>query len=270
MTTVTAPLGAAADVLWEADRTVTAIAPVTARWPELDADAAYRIQDELLQRRIALGQTVVGLKLGLTSRAKQRRMGIAEPILAWLTDAMVLPAGIPVPRGRFIQPRAEPELVLLTEYELRGPGMTAARAWAAVGAVLGGIEIIDSRFRDYRFTLPDVIADNASSGAFVLGSVGRTARDLDSTLEAVLLEVDGKIVDSATGAVVLGQPGEALAWAVNQLGARGHRLPAGSIVLTGGMTDAVPIAGTSRISAHFSNLGSITISEATTRTETRS
>ncbi|SEF29629.1 2-oxo-3-hexenedioate decarboxylase [Amycolatopsis pretoriensis] len=232
--------------------------PLSEEWPELDVDTAYAIQAEALRQRRARGETLVGLKLGLTSRAKQERMGIDAPLLAWLTDAMVLPAGVPVPR--LIHPRAEPELVFVMRDRLAGPGVTAATALAAVDRVYGGVEIIDSRYADYRFTLPDAVADNGSSAYFSVGPVGLPPASLDLSLEAALLEVDGQIVDTATGAAVQGHPAEALALAANALGARGLAVEPGWIVLTGGMTDAVPLRSGSRVAAHFSHLGSITLS----------
>ena len=238
--------------------TVSERAPLSADWPDLDVDTAYAIQDEALRQRRARGETLVGLKLGLTSRAKQQRMGIDSPLLAWLTDAMVLPAGVPVPS--LIHPRAEPELVFVLGRRLAGPGVTAATALAAVDRVYGGIEIIDSRYADYRFTLPDAVADNGSSAYFSVGPVGLPPSSLDLSLEAALLEVDGQIVDTATGAAVQGHPAVALALAANALGARGLALEPGWLVLTGGMTDAVPLRGNSRVAAHFSHLGSITLS----------
>jgi 2-oxo-3-hexenedioate decarboxylase len=232
-------------------------APLTEWWPELDLATAYAIQDEALRMRRERGETLVGVKLGLTSRAKQQRMGISAPLLGWLTDAMVLPAGVPVPR--LIHPRAEPELVFVLGRRLAGPGVTAATALAAVSHVYGGIEIIDSRFIDYRFTLPDVVADNGSSASFSLGPVGLPPSSMDLSLEAALLEVDGQIVDTATGAAVQGHPAEALALAANALGARGLALEPGWLVLTGGLTDAVDLRPGSRVAAHFSHLGSVTL-----------
>jgi 2-oxo-3-hexenedioate decarboxylase len=232
--------------------------PLSDDWPDLDVDTAYAIQDEALRQRRARGETLIGVKLGLTSRAKQQRMGIDSPLLAWLTDAMVLPAGVPVPT--LIHPRAEPELVFVLGRRLAGPGVTAATALAAVDRVYGGMEIIDSRFADYRFTLPDAVADNGSSAYFGLGPVGLPPSSLDLSLEAALLEVDGQIVDTATGAAVQGHPAEALALAANTLAGRGLALEPGWLVLTGGMTDAVPLRPGSRVAAHFSHLGSVTLS----------
>jgi len=249
----------AAEILLAAAGSATDRDPLTDSWPDLDVSTAYAIQDEALRVRQARGETLIGLKLGLTSRAKQQRMGIDSPLLAWLTDAMVLPAGVPVPQDRLIHPRAEPELVFVLGQRLRGPGVTAATALAAVDKVYGGIEIIDSRYADYRFKLPDAVADNGSSAYFALGPVGRRPELLDLSLEAALLEVDGQIVDTATGAAVQGHPAEALALAANVLAARGLALEPGWLILTGGMTDAVELAPGSRVAAHFSHLGSITL-----------
>lgn len=247
----------AAEVLLACEDERTDRGPVTAEWPELDIETAYRVQTETLRRRQARGEQIVGVKLGLTSRAKQKRMGIDVPLTAWLTDAMALPTGEPVPQSKLIHPRIEPEIVFVLGERLEGPGVTAAQALAAVEYVYGGAEVIDSRYKDFKFTLPDVIADNASSGAYVTGPIGLPVADLDLAMEAVMVEVDGAIVDSATGAAVQGHPAEALALAVNDLGRRGFALEAGWVVLTGGMTDAVFAPPGSTVGLHFTNLGSV-------------
>jgi 2-oxo-3-hexenedioate decarboxylase len=249
----------AATELLAAQDTPSAREPLTDEWNELDLRMAYAIQDETLCRRIERGEQLVGVKLGLTSRAKQERMGISSPLVAWLTDAMTLPAGAPVPGGSLIHPRAEPELVFVMKERLSGPGVTAPRAMSAVGRVLAGVEIIDSRYRDFRFTLPDVVADNASSARYLTGSIGLVPEQLDLALEACLVEVDGVIVDSATGAAVQGHPAEALALAANTLAERGLAIEPGWIVLTGGMTDAVPVGPFTSVRMHFSHLGSLVV-----------
>ena len=247
----------AAAALLDAEEARADREPLTDDWPGLDLVTGYAVQDETLRRRLARGERLAGLKLGLTSRAKQQRMGIAAPLTAWLTDAMVLPAGAAVPRERLIHPRAEPEIVFVMRDRLAGPGVTAAAALAAVGSVHAGVEVIDSRYRDFRFTLPDVVADNASTGCFVTGPVGMPPAGLDLALEACLLEVDGQVVDSAAGAAVQGHPAEALALAANDLGRRGLAVEPGWIVLTGGMTDAVPVPPGTSVAAHFTHLGSV-------------
>ncbi len=249
----------AADVLLTAERSRTARTSIQHEWPGLTLEVAYAAQDIALADRRSRGETVTGIKLGLTSRAKQQQMGVDEPSVAWLTDAMALPTGLPVPRDRLIHPRAEPEIAFVLGRPLTGPGVTAAQALAAVDYVTSAIEIIDSRYSGFKFTLADAVADNNSSGVYVTGPVLRRVDEIDLSLEACLLEVDGDIVDSATGSAVLGHPGEALAFAANTFGARGVTLEAGWVVLTGGMTDAVAVEPGSRVSAHFTSLGSITV-----------
>lgn len=258
---------------WSVDRAATELlaaedartdrSPLTDEWADLDLATAYRIQDETLRRRLDRGETLVGVKLGLTSRAKQHRMGVSAPLLAWLTDAMVLPAGVPVPQDRLIHPRAEPEIVFVLGERLAGPGVTAPTAMAAVDRVYAGLEVIDSRYQDFRFTLPDVVADNASSGCFVTGPVGVRPDTLDLAMEACLVEVDGQVIDSATGAAVQGHPAEALALAANDLGRRGHALQPGWLVLTGGLTDAVSCSRGTTVAAHFTSLGSVFLTGGT-------
>ena len=170
----------AADLLIACEEDRVDREPLTDVWPELDLQTAYAIQDEVLARKVAPGEKVIGVKLGLTSRAKQQRMNVHAPLTGWLTDAMVMPAGVPVPQPELIHPRAEPELVFVLGAPLEGPGVTSATAMAAVDMVYGGLEIIDSRYRDFRFTLPDVVADNASSAKFVIGPSGVAQRSSTS------------------------------------------------------------------------------------------
>ena len=253
-------VGSVADTLLEAERSATARTSIAAEWDRLDVTTAYEVQDLALRRRHERGERTVGVKLGLTSKAKQAQMKVDEPSVAWLTDAMELEGGRRVPVENLIHPRVEPEIVFVLDRPLRGPGVTAASALAAVGSVMAGLEIIDSRFAGYGFALPDAIADNNSSGLFATGSVACTPDRLDLALEGCLLEIDGAVVDSATGAAVLGHPAEALAFAANEFGRRGHTLEPGWIVLTGGMTNAVPVEPGARLAAHFTNLGSIVLS----------
>ncbi|GAB3467395.1 2-keto-4-pentenoate hydratase [Actinophytocola sediminis] len=257
---------------WTVDRAVAALRaaatdrvarhPITDDWPDLDLGTAYRVQTELVAAR---GERTVGVKLGLTSRAKQQRMGIDAPLTGWLTDGMVLDAGVPVPVGELIHPRVEPEIVFVLGDRLAGPGVTPTSAMAAVSGVAAGLEVIDSRYRDFRFTLPDVVADNASSARFVVGEQLRDPRDLDLGLEACVLRVGGEVVDTATGAAVQGHPANALALAANALAERGRALEPGWLVLTGGLTDAVPLIPGRPVVAEFTNLGTVALSASGAR-----
>lgn len=230
---------------------------ITDEWADLDLETAYEVQRATIAARVADGDRVVGTKLGLTSRAKQQRMGIDSPLTAVLLESYILPADVPVPLGDLIQPRLEPEIVFVMGRRLEGPGVTAATALEAVDRVYGGFEVIDSRFTDYSFALPDVVADNASSAKFIVGPYGVAPGDIDLLLEAVVLSVNGRTVATATGAAVQGHPAEALALAANALAARGQAIEAGEIVLTGGLTDAVPVHAGDQILAEFTHLGAI-------------
>ena len=229
------------------------------QWPGLDVPTAYRVQDALVRRKVEAGETIAGIKLGLTSRAKQERMGIDAPLTGWLTDAMATPVGQPIRLRELIHPRIEPEIVFVMGERLLGPGVTNETALAAVAGVRAGLEIIDSRYRDFDFALPDVVADNASAARFVVGDTQAAPNGLDLALEACLLSVDGQVVDSATGAAVLGNPADALALAANDLGRRGIAIEAGWLVLTGGLTDAVLMVAGQEILAEFTSLGSLRV-----------
>lgn len=247
----------ATEKLLAAEDNKTAITRITDEWSGLDIETAYQVQAAVIAARIAQGRRLIGTKLGLTSRAKQIRMGITSPLTAKLLDNYYLATDTPIPLANLIQPRIEPEIVFVMKEDLRGPNVTAAQALAAVGTVHAGFEVIDSRYLDYSFALPDVISDNASSAYFFMGIKGVDPSELDLTFEAVALSVNGKCVATATGAAVQGHPAEALALAANSLAAQGDYIRAGEVVITGGLTDAVPVNAGDQISAEFTNLGSL-------------
>lgn len=250
----------AARTLDKARRARVATPRLTRDRPELDETRAYRIQDAGLACRLADGERITGVKLGLTSEAKQRQMGVDRPLTAWLTDAMVVRPGATAPRESLIHPRIEPEIVFVLGERLEGPGITPAQALRAVAWVCAGLEIIDSRYENFDFTLPDVIADNASAAAYLVGERRVPPADIDAIAEGCFLRVDGRRVAAATGAAVLGDPARALAFAADSLAARGLALEPGWLVLTGGLTDAVPLAPEGTVvEAEFSTLGTLSV-----------
>ena len=226
---------------------------------ELSAEDAYAVQEELITRRLKRGEVIVGLKLGLTSKAKQEAMGVREPIFGVLTDAMQLKEGEPVPLTELIHARVEPEIVYVLKDALKGPGVTKADVIAATGSVHVGLEVIDSRYADFSFTHADVVSDNTSAARFVL-SERSLPTDCDLVAIPVTLEVDGEVKEQATGAAVMGDPTEAVALLANWLGARGRQLDADSIVLSGGMTNAHGLKAGSTIRAVFGDFDSISVS----------
>jgi 2-oxo-3-hexenedioate decarboxylase len=233
---------------------------ITEEWDGLDLATAYTVQRELVAAKVARqGDAVIGTKLGLTSAAKQQRMGISSPLTAVLLKSYVLKQDALLPLDRLIQPRVEPELVFTMKKKLQGPGVTTEDVLDAIDKVYAGFEVIDSRYHDYSFALPDVVADNASSALLIVGEVGIDAANIDLINEHVAISKNGEFVYEATGEAVQGNPAYALALAVNELAERGQFVDAGEVVLTGGMTDAVPIGPGDTITAVFSNLGALSV-----------
>jgi 2-oxo-3-hexenedioate decarboxylase len=231
-----------------ADR--TPIAPLSDEWPGLDATAGYAIQ--ALAREQA--GPLAGWKLGVTSRAKQVQAGIGEPVRGFLPRANALDLGEPLAAGELIQPRAEPEIVFILGRDLSGPAVTAADVLAATAGVATGIEILDSRYQDYRFTMPDVIADNTSAARFVVGPPV-PPDGIDLRLAGVVLEHNGEVVATAAGAAALGHPAAAVAWLARSLAAADEGLQAGQVVLSGGLTAAVPVRPRDVVVASIDRLG---------------
>lgn len=233
-----------------ADR--TAITRLTDSHPELDLATAYRVQAELQ----AAAGPIVGWKLGVTSRAKQAQVGVDSPVYGFLPGNAMLDVGEPLDTSQQIQPRCEPEIVFVLGRDLAGPHVSAVDVLAASSGVAVGIEVLDSRYAGYDFTMADVVADNTSAARFVVGTpVPPTGIDL--RLVGVVLEHNGKVVATASGAASLGHPAAATAWLVRQLAAEGRGLRAGDIVLSGGLTAAVPVASGDVVVALVDRLGSI-------------
>ncbi len=224
------------DRLTQARSRREAIAPLTADLDGLDLATAYRAQ---AAQRDAAGP-LVGWKLGVTSRAKQAQVGISEPISGFLAASHLLELGAPLPTAELIQPRVEPEIAFVLGRDLQGPHVTASQVLAATAGVAPAVEILDSRYRDYTFTMPDVVADNASAGRFVIGAPV-AVEGIDLRVVGVVLEHRGEVVATASGASALGHPAAAVAWLVRSLATQGRGLVAGDVVLSGGLTAAAPV-----------------------------
>ena len=233
-----------------ADR--TAITKLTDDHPELDLATAYRVQAEL---RDASGP-LVGRKLGVTSRAKQVQVGVDSPVHGFLAGSAMLDLGELLDTTRHIQPRCEPEIVFVLGRDLAGPHVSAADVLAATSGVAVGIEVLDSRYAGYDFTMADVVADNTSAARFVVGTPISPA-GINLRLVGVVLEKNGKVVATASGAAALGHPAAATAWLVRQLAAEGGGLRAGEIVLSGGLTAAVPVAAGDVVVVSIDRLGTV-------------
>jgi 2-keto-4-pentenoate hydratase len=236
----------------------TPVPPLTATYGDFSVDDAYAIQLAQTSVWAKDGAVVKGHKVGLTSAAMQRQLGVTTPDFGVLLDRMFLPEGITADTRRFLQPRAEPEIGIVLGRPLAGPGVTVAEAVAAIDFVLPALEIIDSRIADWKITLPDTIADNASSGALVLGSRPVRPQDIDLSLTGCLLHRNGRLVDTGAGGAVLGgSPVNALVWLANVLGERGVALESGHVILPGSVTAAIAIHPGDTISATFDRMGTV-------------
>lgn len=226
---------------------------------ELSIDQAYELQDALIAARLAAGDTLAGAKLGLTSKAKQEQMGVDEPAYGWVLGSSMLPPSGDVPLDELIHPRVEPELVFLIGAELSGPEVTGDHVLDATERVVGGIEVIDSRYEAFKFTLPDVIADNTSAARVAIGRSGVAPRDVDLREIECTFAIDGEVVGSATGAALLGDPAECVAMLVRHLARSDRGLEAGWAVLAGAPLEARPLTLGTAATASYSVLGDVTV-----------
>lgn len=231
-----------------------AIAPFSDTNPSLDLATGYRVQRQRRQ-----GCQVVGWKLGLTSTAKQRQVGVETPLYGFLDATDRLNLGQPLSIEELIAPRAEPEIVFVLGEDLAGADVTAADVLSATAAVAAGIEILDSRYLDYRFTPADLAADNVSAGRYLVGPP-RSPRELDLDVLGAVLMKNGDVVDTATGAAVMGHPASAVAWLARRLYDDGESgLRRGQLVFSGGLTAAVPVTAGDTITVDISRLGRIAV-----------
>lgn len=250
-------VAAGAAALDQAQRTAS---PIARRSPGTSPglDAAYATQHALIARRTARGERIVGVKLGFTSRAKAQQMGVDDVIMGSLTDAMRIDDGGRYDRGSAIHPRVEPEIAYLLgpapddEYAHLAPAV-------AIEAVAPALEVIDSRYRDFRFSLDDVVADNASAAAFAIGPWRRPAQAGPLDNRAVTLELDGRLAEAGSTAAILGDPARAIAAARRLARQHGFALHAGMVLLAGAATVAVPLPGAGVVQAEVAGLGRVSL-----------
>ncbi|MBI5103905.1 MAG: fumarylacetoacetate hydrolase family protein [Solirubrobacterales bacterium] len=235
------------------------VEPLTERFPGLGVDEAYAVQELNASARQAAGDPVVGRKIGLTSKAMQEMLGVAEPDYGRIYASELLPSGASVRRADLIAARVEPEIAFIMAHGLRGPDVTSAEVLAATEAVAPALEVIDSRVADWRIKLVDTVADNASCARVVLGRQRTDPAEVDLATAAVHLRVDGDVVQEGTGAAVLGHPAEAVAWLVRTLHRYGGGLAGGDVVMPGSMTAAVPFERGSHVVADFGALGTVEV-----------
>ena len=204
-----------------------AVDPLTDREPSITIEDAYEIQLRMIQRRLDAGETIVGKKIGVTSKVVMDMLKVNQPDFGQMTSGMVFNEGEAIRADSLIAPRAEAEVAFVLKRDLMGPGVTAADVLRATDFVVPCFEIVDSRVRDWKIKIQDTVADNASCGVLTLGGVRRSPRQLDLALAGMVLEKNGEVISTSTGAAVQGSPANAVAWLANTLGRLGIGLKAG-------------------------------------------
>ncbi|MFI8369703.1 2-keto-4-pentenoate hydratase [Streptomyces sp. NPDC085466] len=249
----------AAELLRSAELGVSPIAPLSEAYPGIDTEDAYEIQLVNIRRRLAAGAEVRGHKVGLSSPVMQRMMGVDEPDYGHLLHDMELTPGVPVPVARYCHPRVEVEVGFVLGDDLPGEGCTPEDVLAATERVVPALELIDSRIRDWRITIADTIADNASSAGFVIGE-GRDPRGIDLKAVEARLSSGGELLAEGRGDAVLGDPARSVAWLARTVARFGVPLKKGHLVLPGSCTRAVDVTPGATFTAAFTGLGPVSLS----------
>lgn len=249
-----------AAALADAEGSRVPITPLTAAHPEIDVVDAYEIQLINIRARLDSGARVIGHKVGLSSEAMQKMMGVDEPDYGHLLADMEVFEDVPVDTSKFLFPRVEVEVGFILADDLPGAGCTEDDVLAATAAFAPSIELIDTRIKDWKIALCDTIADNASSAGWVLGPQRVSPKDIDiKTIEAVLTR-NGEVVAEGRSDAVLGNPVTAVAWLARKVDSFGVRLRAGDIVLPGSCTRAIDARPGDDFVADFAGLGSVRLS----------
>lgn len=246
-----------ADQINDAWRSCQPIVPIRDHFQPGDTEGAYAVQEVNTNRWLAEGRRLVGRKIGLTSKAVQKQLGVDQPDYGMLFDDMEVPDGWEVSRKQLIQPKAEAEIAFVVGRDLTDPQLSLAEVIRAVEFALPAIEIVDSRIENWKIGIIDTIADNASSGLYVLGGQPKLIKDLDLRLCGMVLECRGEPLSTGVGAACLGNPLNAMWWLARTMARAGRPLKAGDTVLSGALGPMVPVAWGDVMEARIAGLGSV-------------
>lgn len=255
---ITDPAGKAR-LLYEARRDRRAIEPFTDEDDTLTMADGYAVQAELTRLLVADGDRIIGYKVGLTSAPMQQMVGVDSPDYGPVLGSTVFADGDAVPLSGFIAPKLEAEIVFVLGERLEGPGVTVVDAGRATAGIAAAMEIVDSRFADWRIRLADTVADLASNGAVAVSGRVVPLDGLDARLVGMTLTRNGELVDTGAGAAALGDPLAVVAWLANTLGENGIALEPGHLVMTGALHAAVPMNDGDVFRADFDRLGPVTV-----------
>lgn len=247
------------DELYHAMTTQTVVDPLTSRYPDITIENGYHIQQHMLSRRLQAGERVVGKKIGVTSAAVMNMLGVYQPDFGYLLDGMIYNEGQSIDIATLIQPKAEGEIAFILKKDLMGPGISNADVLAATECVMPCFEIVDSRIRDWRIKIQDTVADNASCGVFVLGDSAVSPRKVDLSTCGMVLEKNGEIIATGSGAAAMGSPVNAITWLANTLGRLGVPLKAGEVVLSGALAAMFPCAAGDNFRVSIGGIGACSV-----------
>jgi 2-oxopent-4-enoate/cis-2-oxohex-4-enoate hydratase len=247
------------DELYQALMTREVLDPLTNRYPDITIENAYRIQQRIIERREQAGEAIIGKKIGVTSQAVMNMLGVYQPDFGYLLDGMIYNEGEAIDIHTLIQPKAEGEIAFLLKKDLMGPGVSNADVLAATECVMPCFEIVDSRIRDWKIRIQDTVADNASCGVFVLGDRAVDPRKIDLSLCGMVLERNGDIIATGSGAAALGSPVNAVAWLANTLGRLGIPLKAGEVILSGALAAMFPAKAGDSFRVSIGGLGNCSV-----------
>ena len=233
--------------------------PLTDRESDITIEDAYQIQLRMIQRRVDAGETIVGKKIGVTSKVVMDMLKVNQPDFGQMTSGMVFNEGEAIRTDTMIAPRAEAEVAFLLKRDLMGPGVTAADVLRATDCVMPCFEIVDSRIKDWKIKIQDTVADNASCGVLTLGGLRKDPRKIDLALAGMVLEKNGELISTSTGAAVQGSPVNAVAWLANTLGRLGIGLKAGEVILSGSQSPLVPVKAGDSLVCSVGGLGGTTV-----------
>lgn len=243
----------------DAELNASEITKITDDYPDMTYEDAYDIQWTARRAKEARGHKIVGMKMGLTSQAKMKQMGVDNPCYGYLADYFAYGDGAEIKIDELIHPKVEAEIAFVLKDDLQGPGCHIGDVLAATDFVMPAVEIIDSRYKDFKFDLKSVIADNSSSSRYVTGGRMREIKDLDLKTLGVVMEINGEVVQLGAGAAVLGHPATAIAMLANMLAERGEILKAGSYILSGAITAAMSVKKGDNVTVKFQDLGTLSM-----------
>lgn len=236
-----------------------AVTPLTETYPDMTLVQAYQIQLAMIQSRLDAGESVIGKKIGVTSKVVMEMLDVDQPDFGHLLTDMLYADGASIAIDSLIAPKAEGEIAFVLKEDLRGPGVTLADVLRATAYVMPCFEIVDSRIRDWKIRIQDTVADNASAGAFVLGDRGVDPRDVDLACTGMVLEKNGEVVTTGAGAAALGHPANAVAWLANTLGQFGIGLNQGEVILSGSLAAMVPVQAGDQLRISLGGIGSASV-----------